>query len=116
MAGKKDTTRSANLLDLKPVRILQWETKENGSVVLLVPKFHNPLLVRYLVPHLAKPFIRLELDETGSFVWQECDGAATVAVIADRMKKRFGEEFDPEYERVGRFIRQLLRNEFIRLE
>jgi hypothetical protein len=113
MARPKD---NRNLLDLKPVRMLQWETKENGSVVLLVPKFHNPLLVRYLVPHLAKPFIRLELDATGSFVWQESDGNSTVSVIADRMKTRFGETFDPDFSRIGNFIRQLLRNEFIRLD
>jgi hypothetical protein len=113
MRAPKD---SRNLLELKPVRVLEWETKENGSVVLLVPKFHNPFLVKYLVPRLAKPFIRLELDATGSFVWQECDGNSTVSVIADRVKSRFGENFDPDYSRIGNFIRQLLRNEFIRLD
>ncbi len=116
MAREAEKGRGANLLDLKPVRNLEWETKENDLIVLLVPKFRNRVLLRYLLPRLAKPNIRVELDGYGSFLWQQCDGAATVFEIAQRMKTKFGDEFDPSYERIGSFVRQMLRNDFIRTE
>jgi hypothetical protein len=113
--GKKEADNGSNLLDWKPVRNLKWETREGESIVLLVPKFKNAILVHYLMPRLAKPNIRLELDAYGSFVWKHCDGQTTVLDIAEGMKAAFGESTDPSYQRIGSFIRQLLRNEFVRL-
>jgi hypothetical protein len=113
---KSTPATGPNLLDLKPQRNLEWETKENEIIVLLVPKFQNAILVAYLLPRLSKPNIRLELDAYGSYVWQQCDGQTTVFEIAERMKSKFGGTVDPSYDRIGKFIRQLLHNKFIRFE
>lgn len=109
--GRRPDAR--NLLELKPLRNLDWEEGENGTVVLLVPKFRNRWLRKWLVPHLSKPNFRLKTDAFGSYVWRRCDGEEPVADIATAMGREFGREFDPSLDRISEFIRRLAKNEFI---
>jgi hypothetical protein len=112
--GKKTDTR--NLLELKPLRNLQWEEGENDQVVLLVPKFTNRWMRTWVLPRLGKPHFRVKTDAFGSFVWKKCDGTSTVLAIGEEMNASFGSEFDPTYERVSKFIQQLVKNEFVVLK
>ncbi len=102
-----DTARALNLLDLKPIRNARSETDKEGLVTLLVPKFQNQWIIRWVIPLLAKPYIRLKLDKYGSYVWNACDGSTTVRDIGRKMGENFGEEVDSLYERIGLFIRRL---------
>ncbi len=111
MRREKDTR---NILELKPVQAVQWEMKENDSVVLLVPKFHNPVLVRFLLPRLRRPYFNVRLDEHGSFIWLRCNGSKTILEIAGEMREKYGESFDPDYSRITKFIRQMIKHEFVR--
>ena len=102
-----ETAQALNLLDLKPIRNTRSEISEEGLVILFVPKFQNQWTVRWLIPLLAKPYIRLKLDTYGSFIWNACDGNTSVRDIGERMGEKFGEKVDPLYERIGLFIRRL---------
>lgn len=102
-----ETAKALNLLELKPVRNARSETDEEGLVTLFVPKFQNQWTVRWLIPLLAKPHIRLKLDRYGSYIWNACDGNTTVRDIGVTMGEKFGEEIDSLYERIGLFIRRL---------
>ena len=82
-------------------------------MILLVPKFRSGFLQRYLVPNLKKPHFRIKLDEHGSFIWDFCDGNTTVGDISDKLKEKYGEAFDPKYERIGKFVNQLVRDKFL---
>lgn len=110
---KKKEQEPVNLLELKPARNVEWETREGGLVVLLVPKFRNRLVLKWFVPMLAKPKVRVKLDELGSAVWARCDGATTVEKIGEEMAKVSGEPLDAAYQRIGKFIQQLARHEFV---
>jgi hypothetical protein len=112
---KKQQGTEENLLDLKPVRNIGWEDADGEKVILLVPKFHNKFFVKWIVPNLAKPNFRVSLDEYGSFVWQRCDGSATVGEIADALKVKYGETAEPRYDRTARFVQQFLREKFLLL-
>jgi hypothetical protein len=111
--SKKDRGERRNLLEIKPVRNLEWETEQNGSVVLLVPKFKSRYLVKYVLPHLRKQHFRVKLDEYGSLVWKLLDGNTTVGDISENLKGLYGESFDPRYERIGKFIANLAYNKFL---
>lgn len=102
-----------NLLSLKPLRSVEWESRENGLVVLCVPKFRHPLLRRWVLPRLRAPILHVRLDEVGSFVWGLCDGANTVGTIASRLREEFGERLDPEYDRLALFFRMLEREHYV---
>jgi hypothetical protein len=102
-----------NLLELKPLRNLEWEGREDELVTLIIPKFKNKRIVKWFVPMLAKPNIKLKLDKYGSFVWSRCDGNTPVQKIGEEMSAAFGEPIDTLYERIGKFIGQLQRDKFI---
>lgn len=112
---KQQKPPPVNLLDLTAERSLPWEEGEEGRAVLLVPKFTNPLAVRYLAPFLKSPHIRVKLDDFGSHVWMQCSGDRTVGEIAESLRETFGEKAEPAYERVGVFIRRLAREKFVTL-
>ena len=111
----KEEKRPPNLLTLKPKRNLEWETQPDDNVVLVIPKFRHRLLVKWFVPMLAKPNIRLKLDERGSYVWMHCDGNTTVAKLGEEMATKYGESLDSTYERIGKFVQKLARDKFVDL-
>ena len=99
-----------NLLETRLTRRFQWEADSDGRAVVLVPKFRQTLLARWLLPFLARPNFRVRLDEFGTFVWRRCDGATPVSQIADEISAAFGERAEPLYERLGQFVRRLERD------
>lgn len=105
--------REVNLLDLKPVRNVSWETSAEGHIVLLVPKFRNRLLARVLVPLLKRSTVKLSLDGIGSDVWTLCDGKTDVGMIARRLAEKYGKETDPAYDRLARFFKALERERLV---
>ena len=113
MRKNKDTT---NLLDLIPVRNLEWVDNEQNLVVLLKPKFSNRWLAKYILPRMKRPNYRISLDAFGSAVWNSCDGKNTVAEIGEKLKKEFGDRVEPVYERLALFFQQLERSRFIRFQ
>ncbi|MFH0990972.1 MAG: PqqD family protein [bacterium] len=103
---KKKKTE-VNLLDLKPIQNVKWEVGDNGNAVLLIPKFKNGMLAKYVTPKLKRPNFRVKLDDFGSFVWNQCDGNNTVADIAASLRRVHGASAEPAEERIGAFIRKL---------
>ena len=101
---------------MRPKRNLEWERREDDLVTLLIPKFRNKYVVQWFMPMLAKPNIRLKLDERGTFVWDRCDGNTTVAEIDESMSGKFGEPEEVSYDRIGKFIQRLARDKFLLLE
>jgi hypothetical protein len=112
---KRKDRKAINLLELTPAQRVSWETAENGTVVVLVPKFHNELLVKWLMPRLRYPYVRVKLDPLGSFVWKQCDGKTTVAAIADRMKAEFGESLQQVHDRIRTFLLMLEKSDLVNL-
>jgi hypothetical protein len=110
---KKRNARSRDFLEVTPKRNLQWETDDEGLTVLIVPRFTNPLAVKWLVPRLARPDFKLKLDPLGSFVWDQCDGVTPVSAIAEKMRQKFGLTAEPVYERVTAFVSRLQRERFL---
>lgn len=107
--------KSLNLLELTPSKLVPWEPGEDGTVVVLLPKFRNPLLVRWLVPRMKSPDIRIKLDKIGSFVWTLCDGKTTVAEIADRMVAEFGDSAAAAHDRIRQFLFSLEKADLVNL-
>jgi hypothetical protein len=104
-----------NLLELIPHREIAYETDEEGQVILKMPRFHHPLAVRLLGPFLRSPAFDLRLDAFGSFVWVQCDGFTTVAEIGERLREEFGDQVEPLWDRLGKFLRKLEREDLLRV-
>ena len=104
-----------NLYDFRPVRAARFEVGADGLVAIVVPRFTNRLLVKFLVPRLRAPDYRVRLDAIGSFVWQQCDGSVTVAEIGARASVRFGGDAAAMAQRVGDFLAKMDRERFVAL-
>ena len=112
MALKKGNKE--NFLDYVPKHndLYPYEKKENGRIEVRV---HNRgLFFRLTQILLKKPkYSYIELDEFGSFVWEQIDGTRDVYEIGKQVQCQFGEMAEPHYERLSQYIKIFRRNSFI---
>jgi hypothetical protein len=108
--------KNANYLDLTPVRMMDFVTREDGKVDILMPRFNHHLLKRALQPHWKKEFIRIHLDEIGSAIWTQIDGISSVNDLCDRLKAIHPKKLHPQEEtenRVTHFLSLLYQERYI---
>ena len=78
-------------------------------------KMHNKGVFNKIAQVLFKKpkYSYIELDEFGSFVWEQMDGKKTIYEIGTLVKERFGDKAEPLYERLSQYIKILHNNHFI---
>lgn len=103
---------SEYLLARAPKRNHEWRESENRAVIL-IPKFGDHFLGRWLKAKMKSPNYKLNLDEIGSFVWKHCDGTKTVEDIGQELEAEFGEKVAPVYDRLNLFFMSLSRSKSI---
>ncbi|MFA3782115.1 PqqD family protein [Melioribacteraceae bacterium 4301-Me] len=110
---RRKILKGKNALELTPIRLCSFESDAQSQVTILIPKFKRKLAVKYLLPLLKSPNIKLNLDEYGSFVWLNMDGLTTVGSIAKKMKEKFGDGFYQAEYRISKYITQLYEQRLI---
>ena len=110
---KKKDLSDINYLELTPGRLYNYVMEENGKVSVLIPRFTNTILVKFLTPMLKSPFVKTKFDEFGSQVWLEIDGKKKVLDILTSLKLKFGERIEPVEERLTKFLTQLYNYKFV---
>ncbi len=109
--GKK---KAENFLDYIPKRnkLYDWEinTKKHVEVAVINRGLYNR--IAQLIFHKPK-ISKIELDEFGSFIWQEMDGTKSIYEIGTHVKDKFGKKAEPLYERLCEYIKTLHNNRFI---
>ena len=109
----KTEKKPRNLLDLIPIQNVKWLTDNQNLAVLLKPKYTNKFSTKYILPRMKSPNYKINLDSFGTVVWHNCNGKNTVAEIGKRLKKQFGEEIEPVYDRLSIFIQAMERSKLI---
>ena len=106
---KKKTVISKNYLEFCPKRNEDISWKEKDGIVVL--EIENKGLMNKIAQKLfKKPKISyVNLDEMGTFIWPMLDGKTDIIEIGKRVKERFGEDAEPLYERLAKYI-QILEN------
>jgi Coenzyme PQQ synthesis protein D (PqqD). len=102
-----------NYLDYVPVRNPHntWEEKD-GKVVIHMA--HTGIYDRVAQKFFHTPRVsHIDLDAYGSFLWNEIDGTRTVGELAERMRTRFGQDAEPLYDRLVKYMQILRNNRFI---
>lgn len=105
-----------NFLDLIPVRNekFKWITLENDIVQIQIER--NSLLDRLVRPIFKTPKVmKIDLDAYGSFIWKQIDGVQSMESIAKALLETYGDEINPLYERLGKYINILRNNQFIKI-
>ena len=105
--------KTANLLELTPVRLNEFVTERSELITIIEPRFRKAFWKKIFPARLTEKNIRVKLDEIGSSVWLQIDGERNVQDICHILSKNFGEKISPAEERVTKFISQLFDNRFI---
>ncbi len=105
--------KGANYLELTPLRLHKEEISEENLVTVLIPKFQNRFVVRFIVPKLKSDVFKLKLDEFGSAVCLSRGGKKTVDQIAKQLLIKFGDKIEPVNERVKKFLTGLYETRLI---
>lgn len=101
--------------EIVPRRLVEWEDGQNELAVLLVPRFRKGIFAKWLQPRLKKPYIKVSLDEFGSFIWRRIDGRTCFSEMTKFMEEKFGERISPSEERLQKFLLILQQNGFVEL-
>lgn len=105
------------LLRCKPVTLMDWYAdKETGRVIVKRPKFISPFTRKIIGPFLKSSHFLVKLDDIGSVVWKNCDGNTSVQLIGEKVMDTFGKDLDAVWERVSKFVLQLEKEKFIKLD
>lgn len=112
----KKKKQQKNYLDLIPERAsgLAWTQDDEGIVVLEVENtgvFNRMAQKLFKRPKVTK----VHMEQFGSFIWPLIDGKRTVSELADLLKERFGEEAEPLYPRVAKYMQIMESYHFISL-
>ncbi|MBM2813243.1 MAG: hypothetical protein HW421_5 [Ignavibacteria bacterium] len=107
------TKQNINYLELVPYQRSQFETKPDGLVDIIIPRFKSKFLQQMLLPKRKSPYLHANLDIVGSAVWLLIDGKKTVEEITLALEKQLVEKLEKPAERVVLFLTQLHRNNFI---
>ncbi|MBQ4522326.1 MAG: PqqD family protein [Lachnospiraceae bacterium] len=109
MAKKKE-----NYLDFIPRAnvLFEWKKNKEGKVEI---KVQNKGIFNKIAQIFFKrpKYSFIELDEFGSFIWEQMDGRKTIYEIGNEVKKQFGAKAEPIYERLSQFIKILHKNHFV---
>lgn len=110
----KNKKQQKNYLDLIPERAAEilWKEDEDGIIVLEV---ENTGLFNRIAQKLFKrpKYTKVHMEKYGSFLWPLIDGERTVMELAQLEKERFGEEVEPLYPRIVKYIQIMESYHFI---
>ncbi len=105
------------LMSCIPFQTADWDVnKETGLIRIIKPKFKSDWAKKLLNPFVKGENFIIKLDELGTEVWKNCNSINTVEEIGKILGQKFGSEIEPIFDRLNKFIWQLYRSNFIRLE
>ena len=100
----KNKNSNENYLDKVPKISdeISWTEEDNIVTIAIENKgFFNKVAQRFF----KKPKISyIHLDEFGSFVFKQIDGKKDITEIGALVKENFGDEAEPLYERLSKYI------------
>jgi hypothetical protein len=101
-------------LNLYPLRQYDFETEEDGKVVILVPHPEN-WFTKKILPKPKNPAQRIHLDELGSMVWSLFDGKHSIRGICEKLTSIPDIPEDSVEERTVLFAQQMYKQNFIKV-
>lgn len=104
----KRILKSANSLDLIPVRLCGYEEKD-GKIILMVPKFQSKW-INNLFPVTRLMYYHISLDDTGSEVWRNITDMRNIYDISREVMNKFKNQVpssDEFQQRIVKFINML---------
>lgn len=105
--------KKANFLDYIPLRNPKFTwSEENGLVT--VDMIHTGVYAAIAQRVFHRPRVsHVRLDAYGSFLWLRMDGETDITALGKQLEEEFGEEAQPLYTRLAKYMQTLYNNQFI---
>jgi len=115
MIKPKERKNSDNFLLYVPIiKHTVWIEKDNEIFLIF---HHNKPIERLAAWLVRKPSMTdMKLDKLGSRVWKLIDGKKTVYDISQSLLYKYGEEYEPVYDRLTMYLRHINKRGWIRFE
>jgi hypothetical protein len=110
---RRKILKSANTLELHPIKNYQEEIDPDGLVRVLVPRIKSRFIRNIFAGVLKNNFIKVKLDKYGSEVWSRIDGIRDVDMIIKDISNHFSSELSEAENRTIQFIFLLYQQNFI---
>ncbi len=106
-----------NYLDNIPVVSEKISFTENDDGIVTLAVENTGMMNRIAQKLFKKPKTSyIHLDELGSFIWKLIDGETPILEMGDPVKEKFGEDAEPLYPRLAKYISILESYGFITLK
>lgn len=106
--------KQKNYLDFVPLTNPQNTWSEDEQGIVTVHMVHRGVYAGIAQKFFHTPRVsHIKLDEYGSFLWKKIDGVKTVGELALQMKEQFGQQAEPLYDRLVKYMQILYNNKFI---
>ncbi len=106
--------KNENYLDYIPQIPSGLHTEKDDEGIVTIDMVHKGFYAFIAQKIFKKPRVsHIKLDKMGSFIIKRIDGVNTVGDIAQQLKEHFGEQAEPLYERLIKYMRILQNNKFI---
>ncbi|MFD3158457.1 PqqD family protein [Haloimpatiens sp. FM7330] len=108
-------SRKKNALFMVPKRNFKIDWQKNNNIITL--KIKRDKTIDKIMHKIFKTprIVNIELDEIGSFIWENCDGNKNLQDLSQELHVCFGKKVEPVLERLITYIRTLKNNNFIEL-
>ena len=106
--------KDQNYLEKVPARNPEFAWKEDDQGMVTVDMVHKGIFDRLAQKLWVTPKVsHVKLDRFGSFVWKQMDGSRNIIDIGTLVREEFGEQAEPLYERLAKFVKMLRDNRFV---
>ena len=106
---------STDLRELQVIPLVELQCDDTGAYV--ERERSRSLLGRLLERWLRVPRpVRVELDEFGAAAWKAMCGGVPVRQVGEALRREFGDDAEPLWERLGEFLAMAERGGLLRLE
>ncbi len=103
-----------NYLERIPVRSPLIGFKADDTGIVTLEKENKGIFNRIAQKLFKRPKVSyIHLDAQGSFVWLLVDGKKRILDMADEVRAEFGEDAEPLYERLAKYIQILESYDFV---
>ena len=108
--------KDENFLELIPLRnpSLAYTKNEKGLITISVPNigFFNKIAQTFF----GRPKVsQIHLDEYSSYVWLGMNGKRDITELGRYLKRKYGDEAEPLYPRLVKFMEILKSNRYVGL-
>lgn len=103
-------------MQLIPEKACKWEMDSaSGQVKVLIPRYGSWPYSFLIQPRLSqeKKFIRIPLEDRGSFLWGLIDGQRSIGDFVASFVEKFPDDKSDAPQRLGAFLYQMHENKFV---